>query len=358
MKKIVLFLAAVAILSYSCSKGSSSPGGGGNNGGGNNGGGNNGGGTTTGITVTSISPANPYPDDPITITGTGFNPDATKDTLEFGRLQSGNFGAWHDGLETEMASLCTVISATATQLVVKSVNPVHLDLSAFSLSTTSLALLQIRAGGKKAVTPLIPFKRLLMLNYITNPDLYNDQTGRPSDSLVIAGRGFAKTGVSVSIDGAPLTNFKIDSTAYAGTITLRLPKTFFGSENDESIMADKNMTLSNPDGKTVKSTFHFLLSPHMKISGIYAENSSYSLSGLTSSGGVVKVFVNGRSLKSDATVKLGGINIQSQSALQVSGFPDNTVITLTPGSLALGNLQVSIWRGSTFYGACNFDVKP
>jgi hypothetical protein len=66
--------------------------------------------------------------------------------------------------------------------------------------------------------------------------------------------------------------------------------------------------------------------------------------------------VSGRSLKDDAIVKVGGVNIQTQSALQVSGFPDNTVIILTLGSLALGNLQVSIWRGSTLYGACTFNV--
>jgi hypothetical protein len=353
MKQILLLLVTISIIFNSCSKGSSTPGGGGNNGGGNNGGGNSG-----AITVTSITPARPYPDDQITITGTGFNPDATKDTLEFGRVVSGNFGAWHDGLEPEWPSQCKVISATATQLVVKSVNPFTLDLYAFAQGTTSIAVLQIRSGGKKAVTPVIPFKRLLMLNFINNPDFKGYQIGRPSDSLVITGKGIAKSGVKVSIEGTQLTNFNIDSGANSGTISLRLPKTIFGIVNDDTLMVDKKMTLTNPDGKTVEKTFHFMLSPYMAVNNMYAESNTYSLSALNNSGGVVKVFVSGRSLKDDAIVKLGGVNIQTQGPLQVAGFPDNTVLTFTPGSLAVGNLTVSIWRGPYFYGACSFHVYP
>src|SRR5215510_2806381 len=46
------------------------------------GGGGGGGGTGT-LSVASINPTNPYPDDEFTIIGTGFNTDATKDTVEF-----------------------------------------------------------------------------------------------------------------------------------------------------------------------------------------------------------------------------------------------------------------------------------
>jgi len=353
MKKILPLLFAFAIvLLNSCSKTGSSPGGSGGNNGGNNGGGN-----TNGITVTSVTPDRPYPDDQITITGTGFKADATKDTVEFGRLISGKFGAWHDGLDSQWASRCTVVSATATQLVVRAVNTFQLDYNSFASGPSSIAVMQVRTGGKKAVTPVVPFKRLLLLSSITNPELFNDAIGRPNDSLVIGGKGFAKSGVSVSIDGTPLTDFKIDSTPEYGQITLRLPSTFFGGANDESLMADKSMTLTNPDGKSVQKTFHFLLSPQMQVYGMQAESSSYSLSGLNGSGGVVKVFVSGRALKDDAVVKLGGVNIQSQAGLQVTGFPNSTVITFSAGSLALGTLQVSIWRGNTLYGACTFKVN-
>jgi len=64
-----------------------------------------------------------------------------------------------------------------------------------------------------------------------------------------------------------------------------------------------------------------MLSPYMAINDMHAESSCYSLSGLISSGGVVKAFMSGRSLKDDATVKLGGVNIQTQGPLQIAGFP-------------------------------------
>lgn len=356
MKKIFLFLAIAMSFINSCTKSSSSPGGnGGNNNGGNNNGGN-GGNNTNVITITSISPERPYPDDQITINGTGFNVDASKDTLEFGRLINGNFGAWHEGLETEWPSLCTVVSATATKLVVRSASPFKLDYNAFVSGPASIAVIQVRTGGKKAVTSVIPFKRLFQCSGLTNLNLFNDAIGRPNDSLIISGKGFAKNGLSASIDGKELTNFKVDSAPESGTISLRLPKTFFGEVNDETISVEKPVTLTQPDGKTSQKTFHFLLSPQMQVSSMYAENNIYSLDGLNSSGGVVKIYVSGKALKSDAVVKLDGITIHTQAGLGVTGFPDNTVISLSAGSLAVGNLQVSIWRGETLYGAANFKV--
>src|SRR5689334_23613483 len=104
MKKSMLSCLIILIILNACTKSGGGSNNGGGNGGGNNGGGggNNGGGNNNNtLTIASITPVNPYPDDEITITGTGFDADATKDTVEFGRLINGNFGAWHDGLESE-----------------------------------------------------------------------------------------------------------------------------------------------------------------------------------------------------------------------------------------------------------------
>ncbi len=340
----------ILLIFNGCSKSGSGPNNGGGTGGGNNGGGggNNNGGSA--VTITSVTPVNPYPDDEITINGTGFNADATKDTVEFGQLTNNVFGAWHDGIETEWAGLCTVISATTTQLKVKAVNTWKLDFYSFPNGTTSIAALQVRTTGKKAVSPVIPFKRLLFLQGIFNPDYFNWSIGRPSDSLVISGKGFRKSGVQASVDGKLLTNFTIDSAA--GNITLRLPKTFFGTENDESIMEDKVLTLSNPDGKIVTKSFKFLISPQMRINSMQPTPSTISLS----SGGNVNILVNGRNLKNDATVHVDGVTIHSQTGLQVNNFPDNTTINLTAGALAPGNIQVSIYRGNVLYGLCNITV--
>jgi len=359
MKKIILLLAVTTLFISSCSKTSTPPGNNGNNNNNNNnnGGNNNNNNNAGDITITSISPTNPYPDDEITITGTGFNADATKDTVEFGRVMGAGFGAWHDGLESEYASLTTIVSASPTQLVIKAVNTFVLDYDAFSSSTSSIAVMQVRTGGKKAVSPLIPFKRLLLLGYIENPDYFGDAIGRPSDSLIFGGKGFRTQGMKVSIDGTQVTDLKIDSTPNGSKISTRLPKTFFGQENDETLQAEKKVTITNPDGKTVEKNFVFLLSPQMHISSIYAETNTYSLGGLSSGGGVVKVFVSGRNLKNDAIVKVDGVTIHTQAGLSVNNFPDQTEIDLSAGSLAVGNLQVSIWRGNTLYGACSFKVN-
>ena len=146
MKKIFFFLSIITTIFFSCKKSSPIQG---NNNGGNNNGGNNGNGNNNSITITSISPANPYPDDEITINGTGFNADKTKDTVEFGKLMGSALSAWHDGLPNEWASLTTIVSASATQLVIKAVNPQPLDYNSFDLSATSIAALSVRTGGKK-----------------------------------------------------------------------------------------------------------------------------------------------------------------------------------------------------------------
>jgi hypothetical protein len=351
LKQLLSTLFVVSL--FSCTKNNS----------GNNpnppGGGGGGGGTSSNLTVTSITPANPYPDDEFIINGTGFNTNATLDTVEFGRMAGTNFGAWHDGLQTEWPSLCTVVSATATQLRVKSVNPFVLDYYSYSPSPlSSIAVAQVRTGGKKAVTPVIPFKRFMMLGFINNPD-NSSSMGRPNDSLEISGRGFRKTGLTASIDGIPLTSFKIDSVSVGNSkISLRLPKTFFGVENDETLTQTKTVIVTNPDGKSVQKDCLFYLSPRMKIYTMRAENPTYSLAGLTSSGGVINIIITGACLKNDAVLKVGAIGILTQTPFPVNNFPDNTTLPLTPGTLIPGSYQATIWRGNTLYGGCNFTVTP
>ena len=347
MRKKYLFPVTAALLLFSsCTKNNPTPnpvppGGGG-------GGGNN------TLTVTSIVPSNPYPDDEFTINGSGFNTNATLDTVEFGHLINGNFAAWHGGIPTEYASLCTVVSASATQLKIQSVNPFALDYNSFNFSPTSIAVAQVRTGSKKIVTPLIPFKRLMTLNGTNDPDA-NISWGRPGDSLDINGQGYNKIGLNASIGTSPLSNFKVDSTPNSARISLRLPKNFFGGENDETITQSRMLTVTNADGKSLQKNFTFFMSPHMYISGMQAEQSSYSLSGLNGSGGMIKIFIAGRNLKSDAVLHLDSNNgTHTQNNLQVSGFPDNLIVQLTPSAMAVGNYQVSIYRGNTLYGLCNF----
>lgn len=122
------------------------------------------------ITITSISPAMPYADDEITITGTGFNPDKTKDTVDFGigDPATGLFYPYGQGQGT--ASKAVVISASATQLVIKSATPDSaltltsgLDYQLFktlNFGNNASNHIRIRANSLKAISNLTPFKQL------------------------------------------------------------------------------------------------------------------------------------------------------------------------------------------------------
>lgn len=124
------------------------------------------------ITITGISPAMPYADDEITITGTGFNPDKTKDTVDFGTGDpvSGIFGPHASGLTT--ASKAIVISASATQLVIKAVNPdstFGLDYQLFkrtNIGFNAFNRIRVRSVGLKAISNLTPFKQLPYLELV------------------------------------------------------------------------------------------------------------------------------------------------------------------------------------------------
>jgi hypothetical protein len=361
MKKIFFFLSIITTIFFSCKK--SSPIQVNNNNGGNNNGGNNGNGNNSSMTITSISPASPYPDDEITINGTGFNTDKTKDTVEFGKLMGSALAAWHDGLPEEWASLTTIVSASATQLVIKAVNPQPLDYNSFDLSPTSIAALSVRTGGKKVVSSLIPFKRLMQLGYIRDADADITGIGRPNDSLEIFGTGFRKSGLAVSVGGTQLTGFNIDSASNGSNISqvkLRLPKAFFGIDNDETKTITKTVTITNPDGKTVHKDFDFFVSPRMYINDIHPESKEYSLSALTASAGVVKIIVKGACLKDDAYITLGVTGYSTKFPLPATNLQDSVVFEIGTSSLPhQGTYTVRIWRGdNVLYAGCNFNLKP
>lgn len=153
MRTLFSAIVILAVTSFSCKKNPATPPpvNGGNNG---------------SITITGISPAMPYADDEITITGTGFNADKTKDTVDFGGGDplSGIFNPYS---VTTNISKAVVISATATQLVIKAVNPdstttIGLNAQLFNLTSgfNSLNRLRVRSNGLKAISSLTPFKQI------------------------------------------------------------------------------------------------------------------------------------------------------------------------------------------------------
>lgn len=357
MKKIISFSAlATCLFIFSCSK--PNPNSGNSNNGGNNGGGNNGGGNNNGITISSISPVNPYPDDIITVIGTGFNADMKKDSIDMGTKGNGyGYRNWYDASYPDSPFL-RLISASSTKIVFKAINPFLTDFDSFlQEGQPSAALLRVRTGGKTGFVP-IPFKRLIILKWLKSFDS-PENTGRPYDSVEIGSKGFSKN-VKLTIDGINIPNLKIDSTANYASIYVRFPKTLFGSGNDETLIETKTIKVINPDGKYEELLWPFYLSPKMKIYEMHPEQNSFSLSSLVSKGGVVKIAVKGKCLKSDAIIRIvrygGGFN--STSGLSVSGFQDNTTIEITPGGFVAGDFTVSILRGTVVYGACHFTFTP
>jgi hypothetical protein len=357
MKKLFFFSSMAILVFFSCKKSTVPPGG-------SPGGGNGGGGNSSSLTYSSISPANPYPDDEITINGTGFNADATKDTVEFGHLIGGSFAAWHDGLPDEWSSLATIVQAGATRLVIKANNPGSLVYSTFESTPfapdTSIAVIRISTGGNKVVSPIIPFRRYMSLGRIHDLDQNNIATGRPNDSIQIEGQGF-DVNATFSVDGISMATGPVVRMPYTNNYTagFRLPKDFFGTENDETLTVTKTVTVTNPDGKTVQKACDFYRSPQMIVSDMHSEQSTYSRSGLIGTAGVVKIDISGACLKDDATLTLGnGAGFSTTVAVGVSGFPDQATVEVDPGSLPTGNYQVKIWRGNVLYGGCNFVLQP
>ncbi len=324
MRKKIFLLFAYAIFLSACKKESQSPANPGAGGG------------TTALKVNSFNPEQPYLDDEMTITGTGFNPNKSLDTVLL------NY------------KLATIVSASATELKIK-----FPEEGSMGMSVCNCSSFEVRANGKVfKVTKGITFKRDCKLFGINNPDNFNYQIGRPSDSLVISGSGFNKPGSVIRIDGKQLDNYKVDS-GYNCMATLRLPKTFFGGENDENIMLTKKVSITNSDGKTSEKDLNFWISPRMHINGMAAEKPTYSKADLASTGGLIKITIAGTNLKNDAVVKIdGSTGIHTINLLAVNGFPDNTILEISAASLLAGNYQVSVWRETTLYGVCNFVLNP
>lgn len=301
-------------------------------------------GGTTDLTIAGINPVHPYTDDEFSITGTGFNTDATKDTV------------------LVATQLVNITSATATEFKIK------LTTNAISnLGICNCGFIQVRANGKRLTSAnSFTFKTPLTLAGISNIDNSNLGYGRAGDSLVFGGVGIiqaADTNIKVqtlSIDGKNVPNFKIAGTSSAGQVTVRLAPEFFGDINDPTIQELKTVTITNPDGRSSSKQFQFYTSPSMKVSSVTPSQATYSLSNLAATGGNILLKVVGQYLKDDTKVVVGTTGYTQESTLSLGGvlFPNQATIVLTPGPLPAGNYTVNLWRGTVLYGGGSFRLDP
>ena len=140
--------------------------------------------TSGAITITSISPAMFYTDDVITITGTGFNPDLTKDTVEFGRMDDKSdddttqvFMAYYKSKVTDY----TIMSASATKLILKpSVRDSLYKIvftSNYNHSSENIRF-RVKSAGSSAISDVVTFKNIPYINTLIDAN----HPMRPNDS--------------------------------------------------------------------------------------------------------------------------------------------------------------------------------
>lgn len=363
MKKLLFFAAMIMIYIISCTKASPNQNNNNNGNNNNNNGGNNGG-NNHGLTITSITPTHPYPDDTITITGTGFNPDKSKDSVEFGKVSAtGPFHSWYDGAEEDWASTTILIEATSTKLVIKAKNPYPLDYKAFyrlvssptDPSPPSIAGVRVLTGGKQVQSAPIPFKRHMELRRITYVKT-GGETGRPNDSLLIIGDGFDTTGVTFSIGGKVIVPEKITHHYNLYTASFHMPRDFFGYQLDENATEIKTVSVRNKDGREEKHDYPFYLSPIMVITSAKTGSANYK----KSTGGTIVMTVKGTCLKDDAMVYVASPNGTHFSfSLGAAQFSDEAPVNIASASgLNPGYYKVLIKRGDRTYGGCNFYIDP
>lgn len=266
-----VYLLLAAVFAYGCSKSNSGGSGGSLSG-------------SDSISVSGILPAQPYVDDIITINGTNFNPDPTKDTVYFGVLTGTTGANGLPGFTTKV--IYQVISATSTQIKVKlpaataSSNPLqtaNLAMTApFDLNNAKGFM--IYANGKKKVLT-VPFKMLPSFsatrytpNTITQNNFQQNFAGciygtfgapylflYEGDSLLLDGYGLSN--ITISLNGKPLSGLVTADKGKGQHVAAYVPYGFFG----EAIppVADRcpiigtrvlTITVTNSDGKTLTST--------------------------------------------------------------------------------------------------------
>jgi hypothetical protein len=363
MKQTFIILAILAVAYIGCKK---DPGNGPTKGTGATGStGNTGGTGNTGSTLafTALSPAVPYADQEITIIGTGFDPNTANDKVSFVEIDTSGKG-------TSQALAARVISATSTQLVIKAIDSASVDeyFHYYNLYPASKPGIQVTVNGK-SFAKVVKLANMISIVGFTDPQApFGAQMGYDGDSLFVKTNGPVPAGSTLTI-GQNTFPIKISTKVTPGyftqsTLYTYIPKTYFGNTNVDSV-TKKNVVIkiTLPDGKTEKSTYSFLVSPHMEIYSISASEGTYT--GLATSGGDIKIHVVGRNLKSDAIMYIGNGVVGFHSNLAVSDFPDSTDVSFNGKSTPAGNYSATLERpdiydptGIYLLGGCQFTVLP
>ena len=214
MRPYSLFLTLLFILNLSCSKDSNPgtnppppppPGGGG--------------GGTGAVTIASVSPQASYGGDTITVKGTGFSTDKTKDTLAFGVVYNNmfNFTGFSGPLHIK------ILSATATEI--KLVCDSALPISVLNVGMNYA--LTVHAPGGVAVTGnTLNFKLPMAFGvFPSGPGYTNCVSIFTDDSLEMDGQGLFPP-LTLTINGKALP--LISDNNFGQSARTHIPIDFYG----------------------------------------------------------------------------------------------------------------------------------
>jgi hypothetical protein len=253
----------------------------------------NNGGTTGELKITGWSPQRPYPDDIITITGTGFSDD---DTANHVRLS----GYQHFGKDLE------VVSATATQLEVRIPEK---DLAIYRPQLWQDAFRITVGNATYTHDKVIAIHAPLRIGDVTTPAAFLYKGIIPDRQVVIEITGFDPSeGGSFAVPDAHNGALTIDSVVYDpytqyGTVRCSVPRNFMMEAPvpwqpwlDDSEAVYLPLVVHSHGHTSSYTTLAYFL-PQTRVDSVRPTNISLEqLNGIATSGGQLFVTVYGRNL--------------------------------------------------------------
>ena len=283
------------------------------------------GGTGTGVSISSVSPLTPYYGDVITVTGTGFDADLTKDTVTFVNSADGvNFSNIYSISNLQFK----IVSATTTQIKFKTDS-----LFQISPSLPQIVAVYVKSPSKSGFTKnILSFKRNLTFGVTAtdpgpNPGCLAIYGG---DSIFLNGEGFYPP-VSVTINGKA-TNIKGDANSITSARGY-LPMGFFGLTRQIDCLDDKyyDVTVVNGDGRTFSNHRYFFEGPNSAVNQPFAIGLAYSLSSTSTA----LVNLTGYALRDDYSLELSSLDNASGTRFTETlavpvpgGFPNQASFTI------------------------------
>jgi len=310
-------------------------------------------GGSTGITITGISSLNPYPGDVITITGTGFDPDKTKDTVNMGFVVNGNFkGNGQGDYGSSVGHFATkIISATATEI--KFTND-----SAMVVNTPKGEVpiaFQVKVPGKNFNTG----DTILYKDNISFAFTYADPGGGAfcyaalytGDSIYVFGKGlYPPLNLTVGGKNVPLSQITKPDLYGREQATGFVALGFFGVTAPDPnscplLTALDPFTLINKDGRSFTFKKQFFHGPNSVIASVYLDALGYSLKNHHNP----LLTLSGYALRSDYTLRITGIITNSaqpfseEIAFSAGGYPN-----IATQEIDLGALPVPIGQTDSY----------